>query len=46
MIENEAINEDAYSIIEMMNDLQNGIWSELNNNRKINVYEGHFKNLI
>ena len=38
MIENEAINKDAYSIVEMMSDVQNGLWSELNTNSKISVY--------
>tara|TARA_Y100001933_G_scaffold77270_1_gene78513 strand:+ start:78 stop:2564 length:2487 start_codon:yes stop_codon:yes gene_type:complete len=38
MIENEAINKDAYSIVEMISDVQNGLWSELNTNSKISVY--------
>ena len=38
MIENEAINKDAYSIVEMMSDVQNGLWSELKTNSKISVY--------
>ena len=38
MIENETINKDVYSIIEMISDLQNGIFSELKNNSKISVY--------
>ena len=38
MIENEAINRDAYTIVEMMGDIQNGLWSELKTNSKISVY--------
>ena len=38
MIENEAINKDAYTIVEMMGDIQNGLWSELKTNSKITVY--------
>ena len=38
MIENEAINKYAYSIVEMMSDVQNGLWSELKTNSKISVY--------
>ena len=38
-IENEAINgDDAYTIIEIMSDLRNGIWSELKQGGKIDVY--------
>ena len=39
IIENNAINNnDSYSLIEMMNDLQNGIWSELKSASIITVY--------
>ena len=39
MIENEAINgKNAYSLLEMMTDLRKGIWSELKNNKNIDVY--------
>ncbi len=39
MIENEALNgSDAYKIHEMMRDLRNGIWSELNSGRRIDTY--------
>ncbi len=39
MIENESINgSEAYSIIEMMNDLRDGIWTELKAGSKITVY--------
>ena len=39
VIENNAINNnDSYSLIEMMNDLQNGIWSELKSASIITVY--------
>ena len=39
LIENEAINgNNAYSLLEMMSDLRKGIWSELYNNNKIDVY--------
>ena len=39
MIENEALNgSNAYTLQEMMNDLKNGIWFELKNNRNIDVY--------
>lgn len=38
-IENEAINgDDAYTIIEITEDLRNGIWSELKQGGKIDVY--------
>ncbi len=38
-IENEAINGDqAYSIIAIMTDLRNGVWSELKQGGKIDVY--------
>ena len=39
MIENEALNgSDAYTLEEMMDDLKNGVWFELKNNGKIDVY--------
>ena len=39
MIENEALNgSDAYTLGEMMDDLKNGVWFELKNNGKIDVY--------
>ena len=39
MIENEAINgNNAYKLIDMMSDLKNGIWEELLNHKKIDVY--------
>ena len=39
MIENEAINgNQAYSLIEMMSDLKNGIWEEVYTNKSIDVY--------
>jgi len=39
LIENEAINgNNAYSLLDMMSDLRKGIWSELYNNNKIDVY--------
>ena len=39
MIENEALNgSNAYSLNEMMVDLKDGIWSELNNTKSIDVF--------
>ncbi|WP_299763023.1 zinc-dependent metalloprotease [uncultured Dokdonia sp.] len=39
MLENEALNgEEAYSTIDMMADLRNGLFSELKNSRKIDIY--------
>ena len=39
MIENEALNGlKSYSLIEMMDDLKNGIWSELEKGDNIDVY--------
>ena len=39
MIENEALNgNNSYSLDEMMNDVKNGIWSELKNGQSIDVY--------
>ncbi len=39
MIENEALNgSNAYSLIEMMDDLKDGIWLELDKGEKIDIY--------
>ncbi len=38
MIENESVNNESYSIIEMISDLQNGLFSELKTNNNISVY--------
>lgn len=39
MIENETLNgSDSYSLISMMNDLQDGIWSELRSGKNIDTY--------
>tara|TARA_A100001011_G_scaffold316539_1_gene335576 strand:+ start:7480 stop:9900 length:2421 start_codon:yes stop_codon:yes gene_type:complete len=39
MIENEALNgNNAYTLENFMNDVKNGIWSELRNEKKIDVY--------
>ena len=39
MIENEALNRsNAYSLNEMMSDLKDGIWSELERGKSIDVY--------
>ena len=39
MIENEALHgAQAYTIVSMMNDLQNGLWSELAKGNKIDTY--------
>ena len=39
VIENNAINEnESYSLIEMLNDLQNGIWSEIKSSSTISVF--------
>jgi len=39
LIENEALNNrEAYTLVEMMRDLRNGIWSELRTGRKIDTY--------
>ena len=39
IIENEAVNGlNSYPLSEMMSDLKDGIWSELNNNKYIDVY--------
>lgn len=39
MIENETLNgSNSYSLISMINDLQSGIWSELNTGKNIDTY--------
>ena len=38
LIENEERNEEAYTLIEMMEELRNGIWSELGTGRSISTY--------
>jgi len=39
MIENEALNgSNAYSLSEMMDDLKDGIWSELDKGKNIDIY--------
>ncbi|MBE0423037.1 MAG: zinc-dependent metalloprotease [Lutibacter sp.] len=39
MIENETLNgTNSYSLIAMINDLQNGIWSELKTGKNIDTY--------
>mgnify|MGYP006075066847 FL=1 len=39
LIENEAINgNNAYSLLDMMSDLKEGIWKELYTNKTIDVY--------
>lgn len=39
LIENEELNgRDAYSLIEMMRDMRNGIWSELRTGKAIDTY--------
>ncbi|MFC4633886.1 zinc-dependent metalloprotease [Dokdonia ponticola] len=39
MLENEALNgEEAYTTMEMMADLRNGLFSELRSSRKIDIY--------
>ena len=39
MIENETLNgANSYSLISMINDLQSGIWSELNTGKEIDTY--------
>ncbi|AOW21690.1 zinc-dependent metalloprotease [Urechidicola croceus] len=39
MVENETLNgSEAYTLVSMMNDLRNGIWSELRNGRSIDTY--------
>ncbi|HZW62895.1 MAG TPA: zinc-dependent metalloprotease, partial [Flavobacteriaceae bacterium] len=40
MIENETLNgNDAYKLTDMVRDLRNGIWSELQNGRTIDTYK-------
>jgi hypothetical protein len=39
LIENEALNgEEAYGLVEMMQDLRTGLWSELSKGQKIDTY--------
>jgi len=39
MIENETLNgSEAYSLVSMMSDLRNGIWTELRSGRTIDTY--------
>ena len=39
LVENEALNgNEAYTLLEMMRDLRNGLWSELRTGRKIDTY--------
>lgn len=39
MIDNETLNgSDAYSVMSMMTDLRNGIWSEVSRGRSIDTY--------
>ena len=39
LIENEALNgREAYTLLEMMRDLRNGLWSELRTGRRIDTY--------
>jgi hypothetical protein len=39
LIENEALNgQEAYSLLEMMDDLREGVWSELRSGRAIDTY--------
>ena len=39
MVENETLNgSDAYTLVSMMSDLRNGIWSELRSGRSIDTY--------
>jgi len=39
MVENETLNgTNAYTLISMMTDLRNGIWSELNTGKNIDTY--------
>ena len=40
IIENEALNgKSAYTLLEMMSDLRNGVWSELDKGRVIDTYK-------
>ncbi|WP_430409481.1 zinc-dependent metalloprotease [Kordia sp.] len=39
VMENETLNgNDAYSILELMRDLRNGIWTELRSGKKVDAY--------
>ena len=39
VIENETLNgTKAYTLVELMNDLRNGVWSELSRGQKIDTY--------
>ena len=39
MIENQTLNgNDAYALTDMMDDLRNGVWTELRNGRSIDTY--------
>ncbi|MEN7549725.1 zinc-dependent metalloprotease [Rapidithrix thailandica] len=39
MIENETLNDDkAYSVLEMMDDLREGVWSETQRGHKVDTY--------
>ena len=39
VIENETLNgSSAYTLVELMTDLRNGVWSELGSGRKIDTY--------
>ncbi|EDP96379.1 zinc-dependent metalloprotease [Kordia algicida OT-1] len=39
VLENETLNgSEAYTILEMMRDLRNGVWTELRSGRKIDAY--------
>jgi hypothetical protein len=39
LIENEELNgRDAYTLLEMMRDMRNGVWSELRTGRSIDTY--------
>ncbi|MBO6524531.1 MAG: zinc-dependent metalloprotease [Balneolaceae bacterium] len=38
LTEQEAFDDDAYSLLEMLSDLRQGLWSEVYNNRTIDTY--------
>ena len=38
LIENEALNSNAYTLIDLMTELRAGLWSELRSGSKIDVY--------
>lgn len=38
LIENESLNENAYSLLEMMTDLRTAVWSELSSGRNTDAY--------